>query len=85
VEAASARKTRAKTAASGEIRPDGLMEDGKTAEERSQIQPKPGPSGSRGGHAEVEAQTGATRDAATAHLLSDDQESKNTSGVAPSQ
>jgi hypothetical protein len=67
VEAASARKTRAKTAASGEICPDGLMEATKTAEEGIQIQPELGPSGSRGGHAEVKAQTGATRDAATAH------------------
>jgi hypothetical protein len=31
------------------------MEAVKTAEERSQIQPKPGPSGGCGGHAEVES------------------------------
>jgi hypothetical protein len=45
VEAASARKTRAKTAASGEIRPDGWIEAAKTGEEENQIQPEPGPSG----------------------------------------
>jgi hypothetical protein len=61
------------------------MEAAKTAEEGSQIQPEPGPSGGRGGPAEVKAQTGAMRDATTAHLLSDDQESKDTSGVASSQ
>jgi hypothetical protein len=48
LEAASARKTRAqlaaKTANSGEICRNGLMEAAKTAEERSQIQPEPGPS-----------------------------------------
>jgi hypothetical protein len=75
LEAASARKTRAqlaaKTADSGEICSDRLMEATKTAEEGSQIQPE-----GRGGHAEVEAQTGATRDAATAHSISDDQESR---------
>jgi hypothetical protein len=32
----------------------------KTEEEGSQSQPEPGPSGGRGGHAEVEAQSGAT-------------------------
>jgi hypothetical protein len=67
-EAASARKTRfcartqlaAKTADLGEICPDGSVEAVKTAEEGSQIQPEPDPSGSRGGHAGVKAQTGAT-------------------------
>jgi hypothetical protein len=89
LEAASPRKTRAqlaaKTVASGEICPDGSMEAAKTAEEGSQIQPEPPPSGGHGGHAEVKAQTGATRDAATNHLNSDDQESKDASGVAPSK
>jgi hypothetical protein len=61
------------------------MEAAKTAEERSQSQPEPGPSGGRGGHAEVKAQTATTRNAATAHLLSDNQESKDTSSVAPRQ
>jgi hypothetical protein len=67
VEATLVRKTRAKTAASGEILPDGSMEAAKTAEEGRQIQPEPGPSGGRGGHAEVKAQTGAMRDATAAH------------------
>jgi hypothetical protein len=69
---------RAKMAASGDICPDGSMEAAKTAEEGSQSQPEPGPSGGRGGYAEVKAQTGKTRNAATAHLLSDDQESEET-------
>jgi hypothetical protein len=89
LEAASARKTRAQLAAKmanlGEIRPDGSVEDAKTAKEESQIQPEPVPSRGRGGHAEVKAQTGATRDVATAHLVSDNQESEDASGVAPSK
>jgi hypothetical protein len=84
LEAASARKTglqlAAKTDDSGEISLDGLMEAAKTAEEGSQIQPEPGPSGGCGGHTEVKAQTGATREEATAHLISDDQESEDASG-----
>jgi hypothetical protein len=47
LEAASARKTRAKlvaeTAASGKICPDGSMGSAKTAEEGSQIHPEPAP------------------------------------------
>jgi hypothetical protein len=50
---ASDKKTRA-----WDIRPD--VGAAKTAEEGSQRQPEPGPSESCGGHAEVEAQTGAT-------------------------
>jgi hypothetical protein len=42
------------------IRPNGSVEATKTAEEGSQIQLEPGPSGGRGGHTEAEAQTGAT-------------------------
>jgi hypothetical protein len=91
LEAASARKTRAKlaaeTAASGEIRPDGSIRAAKTAEEGSQIQPEPGPSGGCGGQTEVkiEAQTKVTRDAAPDHLLSDNPGSEDNSGVAESQ
>jgi hypothetical protein len=89
LEAASARKTRlqlaAKMADLGEISPDRLMEAAKTAGEGSEIQPEPGPSGGCGGHAEVKAQTGAIREAATAHLISDDQESKDALGVKPSK
>jgi hypothetical protein len=92
LEAASARKARktraqlaAKTANLGEICPDGSVEADKNAKEGSQIQQEPGPSGGREGHAEVKAQTGATRDAATAHLISDDQESKDTLGMAQSK
>jgi hypothetical protein len=89
LEAALASKTRAqlaaKTADSGEIRLDGSVEDAKTAEEGSQIPPEPGPSGGSGGHAEVGAQTGATREAATAHLVSNNQESEDASSVAPSK
>jgi hypothetical protein len=90
LEAASAKKTRAKLAvamaASGEICPEGLMGAAKTAEEGSQIQPEPGPSRGCGGHAEVkiEAQTRATKDAATNYLLSDNQGSEDNSGVAES-
>jgi hypothetical protein len=87
--AASARRRRAqlaaKTDAYREICPDGMMEAAKTAEEGSQIQPEADPSGGRGCHAEVKAQTGATRDATTTHLISDEQESKDVSGVAPSK
>jgi hypothetical protein len=89
LEAAFARKTRvqlaAKTADLGEICPEGSEKDAKNEEEGSQIQPELGPSGGPGGHAEVEAQTGATRDAATAHLVSDNQESEEALGVAPSR
>jgi hypothetical protein len=89
LEAALTRKKRtqlaAKTDAFKDICPDGSMDSTKTAEEGSQIKPEPGPSGGHGGHAEVEAQTRATRDPVTDHLLSDNQESKDTSGVAPSQ
>jgi hypothetical protein len=91
LEAASARKTRtelaAEMAASGEIRPEGSMGAAKTAEEGSHIQPEPGLSGGCGGHAEVkiEAWTRATKDAAPNRLLSDDQGSKDNSGVAESQ
>jgi hypothetical protein len=62
------------------------MEAAKTAEEGSQIQPEPGPSGGCGSHAEVkiEARTRATKDAASDHLLSDDQGSEDNSGVAES-
>jgi hypothetical protein len=87
--AASARRNRAqlaaKTAASREIRPDGSMEAAKTAEEGSQIQPEPDPSGGRGGQAKVEAQTGVTRDTTTTHLISDEQECKETMGIVPSK
>jgi hypothetical protein len=62
-----------------------LTEAAKTAEEGSQIQPEPGPSGGCGGHAKVKAQTVATRGAATALLISDEQESEDTLGVAPSK
>jgi hypothetical protein len=91
LEAASARKTRAKlgaeTDASGKICPDGLMGAAETAEEGSQIQPEPDPSGGCGGHAEVKikAQTKATRDAAADHLLSDNHGSEDNSGVTESQ
>jgi hypothetical protein len=89
LQAASARETRAQLAAkadaSREIRPDRLMEASKTAEDGSQIQPEQGPSRGRGGHAEVGAQTGAKRVAGTAHLVSDDQESKDALGVVPSK
>jgi hypothetical protein len=90
LEAASARKTRAKLAAamaaSGEICPEGLIGAAQTAEEGSQIQPEPGPSGGCGGHAEVtiKARTRATKDPATDHLLSDDQGSEDNSGIAES-
>jgi hypothetical protein len=56
------------TADSGEICPNGSVEAAKTAEEGSQIQPEPDPSGSCGGHADVGAQTGATRDSDTEYL-----------------
>jgi hypothetical protein len=91
LEAASARKTKAKlaaeTAASGKICPDRSMGVAKTAEEGSQIQPEPGPSGGCGGHTEVKikAQTKATRDAATNHLLSDNHGSEDNSDVVESQ
>jgi hypothetical protein len=91
LEAASTRKTRAKLAAemaaSAKICQDGSMGAAKTAEEGSQIQPEPGPSGGCGGHAEVkiEARTKATRDAVPDHLLSDNHGSKDDSGVAESQ
>jgi hypothetical protein len=55
--------------ASREIRPDGSMEASKTVEEGSQIQPETDPSGGREGQTEVKAQTGATRDATTNHLI----------------
>jgi hypothetical protein len=83
LEASLARKTRAQLAAkraySEEIRPDGSVEEG------SQIPLESGPSEGSRGHTEVGAQTGATRDAETAHLVSDDQESKDTSNIAPSK
>jgi hypothetical protein len=89
LEAASVSKTRAQlaanTAASGAICQDGSMEAAKTAEEKSQIRPELGPSGGCGDHAEVDAQTGATRDTATNHLLSDKPEREDTSSEAPSQ
>jgi hypothetical protein len=82
VEATSARKTRAQLAAkttdSEKIRPDGLVKDAGAMEKGSQIPPGPGPSRGSGGQLEVGAQTGVTRDAATAHLVSDNQESKDT-------
>jgi hypothetical protein len=89
LEAALVRKTReqlaAKTADLGEIRPDGSEKDANTAEEGSQTRPEPAPSGGPGGPAEIGAQTGATREAATAHLVTDNQESKDALGVAPSK
>jgi hypothetical protein len=89
LEATSARKAgaqlAAKTSASREICPDGSMGAAKTSEEGSQNQPKPDPSGGRGGHTEVKAQTGATRDTTTANLISDEQESEVTLGVGPSK
>jgi hypothetical protein len=93
LEAALARRTRAKLAAqmaaSGKICPDRLRGANKTAEAEkgSQIQPEPGTSGGGGGQTEVKikARTRATRDAAPDHLLSDDHRSKDNSGVAESQ
>jgi hypothetical protein len=89
VEATSARKTRAQLAAkttdSEEIRLDGSVKDAGAMEEGSRIPPGPGPSRGTGGQLEVGAQTGVTRDAATAHLVLDDQESKDTTSVKPSK
>jgi hypothetical protein len=89
VEPTSARKTRAQLAAettdSEEIRPDNLGKDAGAMEEGSQIPWGPGPSGGRGGQLGVGAQTGVTRDAATAHLVSDNQESEDTLSIGPSK
>jgi hypothetical protein len=49
----------------------------KTTEEGNWIQPEPGSTRVRGGHARVEAQTGETRNATTTHFISE--------GVAPSK
>jgi hypothetical protein len=88
-EATSARKTKAQLAAettdSEEICPDRLVKDAGAMEERSQIPSSPGPSGGSGGQLEIGAQTGVTRDAATAHLVPDDQESEDTLSVKPSK
>jgi hypothetical protein len=89
VEPTSARKTRAQLAAetndSEEICPDNSVKDAGAMEEGNQIPSDPGPSGWRAGQSGVGAQTGVTRDAATAHLVSDNQESEDTSGVGPSK
>jgi hypothetical protein len=54
-EAASATKTRAQLIAKTTGSMDGSVGAAITAEVGGQIQPKPDPSGSRGGHAEVES------------------------------
>jgi hypothetical protein len=65
---------------------EGSLGAAQTAEEGSQIQPEPGPSGGCGGNTEVKikAWTRTTKHAATGYLLSDDQGSEDNSGVAES-
>jgi hypothetical protein len=57
------------------------VKDARAMEEGSQIPSGPGPSRGRGGQLGVGAQTGVTREAVMAHLVSHNQESENTSSI----
>jgi hypothetical protein len=73
------------TTDSEEIRPDESVKDAGAMEEGNQIPLDPGPYKGRAGQSGVGARTGVTRDATTAHLVSDDQESEDTSSVGLSK